>query len=81
MRSQIPTPGKGESLRASWGTAVANRVNALCAMAPADMLTRDGFGGMGAQPLPKNRRDKAAVDKVSAALILQTYLDRDKPAT
>ena len=26
------------------------------------------------------RRDKAAVDKVSAALILQTYLDRDKPA-
>lgn len=27
-----------------------------------------------------DRRDKAAVDKVSAALILQTYLDRDKPA-
>ena len=26
------------------------------------------------------RRDKAAVDKVSAALILQTYLDRDKQA-
>ncbi|MBQ9397168.1 MAG: Holliday junction resolvase RuvX [Bacteroidales bacterium] len=28
-----------------------------------------------------DRRDKSAVDKVSAALILQTYLDRDKPAT
>lgn len=28
-----------------------------------------------------DRRDKAAVDKVSAALILQTYLDREKPAT
>ena len=28
-----------------------------------------------------DRRDKAAVDKVSAALILQTYLDRAKPAT
>ena len=27
------------------------------------------------------RRDKNAVDKVSAALILQTYLDRDKPTT
>ena len=26
-----------------------------------------------------DRRDKAAVDKVSAALILQTFLDRDKP--
>ena len=25
-----------------------------------------------------DRRDKAAVDKVSAALILQTYLDREK---
>ncbi|MBR1539254.1 MAG: Holliday junction resolvase RuvX [Bacteroidales bacterium] len=25
-----------------------------------------------------DRRDKAAVDKVSAALILQTYMDRDK---
>ena len=28
-----------------------------------------------------DRRDKNAVDKVSAALILQTYLDRDKPTT
>ena len=28
-----------------------------------------------------DRRDKAAVDKVSAALILQTYLDREKPET
>ena len=27
-----------------------------------------------------DRRDKAAVDKVSAALILQTFLDRDKPS-
>ena len=27
-----------------------------------------------------DRRDKAAVDKVSAALMLQTYLDRDKQA-
>ena len=27
-----------------------------------------------------DRRDKAAVDKVSAALILQTFLDRDKQA-
>ena len=28
-----------------------------------------------------DRRDKSAVDKVSAALILQTFLDRDKPET
>jgi len=28
-----------------------------------------------------DRRDKAAVDKVSAALILQTWLDREKQAT
>ena len=28
-----------------------------------------------------DRRDKAAVDKVSAALILQTFLDREKPET
>ena len=28
-----------------------------------------------------DRRDKTAVDKVSAALILQTFLDREKPET
>ena len=28
-----------------------------------------------------DRRDKNAVDKVSAALILQTFLDREKPET
>lgn len=45
-------------MRASWGAAVASRVNELCAMAPANMLARDGFGGIGAQPLPANLRDR-----------------------
>ena len=59
MRTQIPVPSKGDGLRASWGAAVASRVNELCAMAPAGMLSREGFGGMGAQPLPQNLRDRA----------------------
>lgn len=60
MRTQIPVPSKGDAMRASWGASVANRVNELCAMAPANMLARDGFGGMGAQPLPANLRDRPA---------------------
>ena len=58
MRTQIPVPSKGDAMRASWGASVASRVNELCAMAPAGMLSRDGFGGMGAQPLPQNLRDR-----------------------
>lgn len=46
-------------MKASWAAAVAERVNALCAMAPAGMLARDGAGGMGAQPLPANLRERA----------------------
>lgn len=57
MRPQIPVPSKGLPLRATWGAQVADRVNELCAMAPAGMLAREGFGGIGAQPLPKNMRD------------------------
>ena len=45
-------------MRVSWGAAVASRVNELCSMAPAGMLARDGVGGMGAEPLPKNLRDR-----------------------
>lgn len=59
MRSQIPLPVKGQGLRANWGCQVAGRVNELCAMAPSGMLARDGFGGMGAQPLPVNARTRA----------------------
>ena len=58
MRPQIPVPSKGQPLRATWGTQVANRVNELCAMAPSGILHREGFGGVGDQPLPMNLRDR-----------------------
>lgn len=47
-------------MKASWAAAVAERVNSLCAMAPSGMLARDGVGGMGAQPLPANLRNRRA---------------------
>ena len=59
MRGGIPVPGKGDKMHVSWGAAVASRVNELCSMAPAGMLARDGVGGMGAQPLPANLRERA----------------------
>lgn len=58
MRGGIPVPGKGDKMHASWGAAVASRVNELCSMAPAGMLARDGVGGMGAQPPPSNLRER-----------------------
>lgn len=60
MRGGIPVPGKGDKMHASWGAAVASRVNELCSMAPAGMLARDGVGGSGTQPLPQNNRNPAA---------------------
>ena len=60
MRPQIPVPSKGLQLKATWGAQVANRVNELCAMAPAGVLHREGFGGIGDQALPKNMRDRRA---------------------
>lgn len=61
MRGGIPVPGRGERMLASWGAAVAERVNELCSMAPAGMMARDGLGGMGAEPLPQNRRNRRTV--------------------
>ena len=62
MTGSVPVPAKGQPMKASWAAAVAERVNALCAMAPAGMLARDGAGGMGAQPLPQNLRDRRGGD-------------------
>lgn len=59
MTGSIPAPAKGQPLKATWAAAVAERVNALCGMAPAGMLARDGVGGMGAQPLPANLRERS----------------------
>ncbi len=58
MTGSIPVPSRGQPLKASWGAALSSRVNELCAMAPAGMLARDGLTGMGAQPLPQNRRER-----------------------
>ena len=58
MTGAVPVPAKGQPMKASWAAAVAERVNSLCAMAPAGMLARDGVGGMGAQPLPSNLRGR-----------------------
>ena len=60
MYQNIPVPSKGDRLRASWGAGVANRVNALGAMAPAGMLSRVGPTGTGFAPLPANLRDRRA---------------------
>ena len=58
MTGAVPVPARGQPMKASWAAAVAERVNSLCAMAPAGMLARDGVGGMGAQPLPSNLRGR-----------------------
>jgi hypothetical protein len=57
MYEKLHPPAKGERLKASWGIGITNRVNELCAMAPAGMLQRDGILGIGAQPTPTNLRD------------------------
>lgn len=60
MRGDIPVPGRGDKMRAAWGAAVAGRLNGLCSLAPAGMLARDGLGGTGAEPLPRNLRERRA---------------------
>ncbi|MBQ2628511.1 MAG: hypothetical protein IJG13_02430 [Kiritimatiellae bacterium] len=60
MTGAVPVPARGQPMKASWAAAVAERVNGLCAMAPSGMLARDGVGGMGAQPLPSNLRERMA---------------------
>lgn len=59
-RLVIRAPSRGESLRASWGAAVADGVNALAPMAAPGALARQGVTGFGAQPLPQNRRERRA---------------------
>ena len=59
MTGAVPVPARGQPMKASWAAAVTERVNGLCAMAPSGMLARDGVGGMGAQPLPANLRERA----------------------
>lgn len=56
----IRAPSRGEALRASWGAAVADGVNALAPMAAPGALARQGVTGFGAQPLPQNRRERRA---------------------
>lgn len=56
----IRAPSRGEPLRASWGAAVADGVNALAPMAAPGALARQGVTGFGAQPLPQNRRERRA---------------------
>lgn len=58
MFEKIPVPVKGQPARASWGAGITNRVNELCAMAPARGLARDGLTGTGFAALPKNGRDR-----------------------
>ena len=58
MFEKIPAPVKGQPARASWGAALTNRVNELCAMAPARGLARDGLTGTGFAALPSNRRER-----------------------
>jgi len=56
----IRAPSRGEALRASWGAAVADGVNALAPMAAPGALARQGVTGFDAQPLPQNRRERRA---------------------
>lgn len=56
----IRAPSKGEPLRASWGAAVADGINALAGMASPGALARQGVTGTGAEALPQNRRDRKA---------------------
>lgn len=64
MNQFIPVPYKGSHLRASWGAAVANGMNAFASMCPAGMLARDGVTGFGSQPLPKNLRECLYTDEL-----------------
>lgn len=80
MRTQIPVPSKGDGLRASWGAAVASRVNELCAMAPSGVLQREGFGGIGAQPLPANLRNRVVMAPVVAGCWTIAAAEPEDPA-
>ena len=64
MFEKIPVPVKGQPARASWGAGLTNRVNELCAMAPARGLARDGLTGTGFAALPENRRDRCKSQKI-----------------
>ena len=81
MRPLIPVPTKGEKLRATWGSAVTNRVNELCAMAPSGVLQREGFGGIGAQPLPKNLRDRPAAVPGSMPFDIKASIETSQDGT
>ena len=81
MRPQIPVPSKGLQLKATWGAQVANRVNELCAMAPAGVLHREGFGGIGDQALPKNMRDRRAMAGQPMPFDVQAAIEKNQAGT
>lgn len=55
MIGSIQTPARGEKIRASWGAAITERVNAIAPIG-GEVLVRDGATGIGFAPLPANRR-------------------------
>lgn len=55
MIGSIQTPARGEKIRASWGAAITERVNAIAPIG-GEVLVRDGATGVGFAPLPANRR-------------------------
>lgn len=55
MIGSIQTPARGEKIRASWGAAITERVNAIAPIG-GEVLVRDGATGVGFVPLPANRR-------------------------
>lgn len=58
MNNPIPVPIKGDGMKATWAASVANGINELMPMAASGMLTRNGAGGVGSEPLPENRRER-----------------------
>lgn len=61
----IRAPSRGEALRASWGAAVADGINALAGLASPGSLARQGVTGTGAEALPQNRRERRAAGGAS----------------
>ena len=56
MTGNIRAPQRGDPFLSTWAQQITAGVNAFCAVGPSRGLVRDGFGGIGFEPLPENRR-------------------------
>lgn len=61
MNGNIIAPQRGDPFLSTWAQQITAGVNAFGAVGPARGLVRDGFGGIGFEPLPENQRVRIGV--------------------